>query len=116
MHTRVTGPLDDTALAAMAIAGLRILSQSVVTATAGASTSYTVTDKNCRRVVCLHTGTGAGDIRINFNAAATATHMPMLPQRYFVVEACINGDGTAETVRFWNTTVSSISVNVMEVC
>lgn len=106
--------------AALASAGVRILAQAVVTAVAGASTTYTITSNETRRLICLHLGAGNTDIRVNYNAAATATHMPILPGRYFSVDAGIQKNSAqppawvADTVRFWNETVGNISVYVIE--
>ena len=107
-HLGQAGPLDTAALASLAIAGLREVSQSVVSAVGSTATTYTVAGTTTRRVVLLYTGSGATDIRFRLNAAAAATHMPLLPQRYVVVEAV-----AGETISLYNTT-STANVNVME--
>lgn len=101
--------LEQGSYAQMAVAGVNIQTQTTVTATAGANVTYTITKPGTRRLMCLHLGTGAGDIRVNYNAAATSASMPLLPQRYFVVEAAKDS-----YVAFWNTTAGDITVNVLE--
>jgi len=100
--------------AMLALAGVRQLVQSSVTVSNGAENSYTVTDPQTRRVICVHPGDATtpatGDIRINPAATATATAFPLLPQKYFVVDAEKDDD-----ISFYNTTGSSIVVYVMEI-
>jgi len=92
------------------MAGVKEVIQAVHTATAGADTTYTVAGGTRTRRVCFaHLGSGAGDIRWNRGAAATATKFPVFPQTYFVIDAQ-NG----EAIHFWNTTVGDISIYVME--
>jgi hypothetical protein len=96
--------------ALLSLAGVRVINQTTHSATNAANTAYTVTSKRTRRVIIIHLGAGNGDIRFNFGAAATATHLPVIPARYFVVDATL-----ADTLNFWNTTGAPITVNVMEI-
>lgn len=108
---RRTGPAQhegDRAL--LSLAGIRIIKQATHSATNGANTAYTVTEANTRRVVVFHTNAAADAIRVNHNAAATASHLPVLPQHYFIVDA-----KKADTVNFWNTTGGAITVNIVEI-
>jgi hypothetical protein len=111
-HLKVAGQLDDVALATMALAGIRELKQSSVGPTASAAAAYTVTEADTRRVMCFHLGCtvpAAGDIRMRFNATASAAYMPLLPQRYVVFEAV-----AGETISFFNTGADTVTVYVME--
>lgn len=99
--------------AMLALAGVRQLVQASVSVSNGAANSYTVTDPQTRRVICVHPGgatPATGDIRINPAATATATSFPLLPQKYFVVDA-----EKADQISFYNTTGSAIVVYVMEI-
>ena len=96
--------------AALALAGLRMILQSSISALSGADTTYTLTGTNTRRCIVIHLGAGAGDIRFDYNAAAIATDFPFLPQRYFSVDA-----KAGDVLHFYNTTASAITVYVMEV-
>lgn len=96
--------------ALLSLAGLRVINQNTHSATNAATTAYTVVAKRTRRVIVIHLGTGNGDIRFNFGAAATANHLPVIPARYFVIDASIG-----DTLNFWNTTGAPIVVNVMEI-
>lgn len=112
MPVKTVGPLDDTALAVMALSGVRELRQSTIAPTTGAQAAYTVVDVNCRRVMVFHLGAGtpgAGDIRVRCNATAASTHMPLVPQTYavFYLQA-------GETLSCWNTSADTITVNVLE--
>lgn len=119
---RVTAVEFEGALAQLAVAGIRQILQATVTAAPGASTPYTIQNTRTRRVLCIHLNSGAGDIRFNYNAAATATSFPVMPQRYFPVDASANGPtaanpsgGTADTLNFFNTTGSSVIIYIVEV-
>lgn len=96
-------------MAVMAMAGLRLLLQATHTATASSNTSYTVQSKDAKRVIACHLGTGAGDIRVNQGAAATSSHVPLIPQRYLVFDA-----GVGETIQFYNTTAGNITIYILE--
>lgn len=74
--------------AMLALAGIRMLSQAVVTGGgANSDNTYPVVDSNTRRVIILHNAATFGNIRFNMNAAATVNSMPIVAQRYFVVDA-----------------------------
>lgn len=100
----------EQALATLSLAGVRFLLQAVHSATNGANTVYTVQDVRTRRVVVLHLNAGNGDLRCAYNEAATATTLPVIPARYFVIDA-----KKADTLQFWNTTGSTFSVNILEI-
>lgn len=111
MPPRKLSMLDYEADRAMlSLAGVRQVNQTTVTAVNGASTAYTVTGPNTRRVIVIHLNAGNGDIRFNYNAAATSSNLPVIPARYFIVDAKKD-----DTLNFWNTTAGNITVNVMEV-
>lgn len=97
------------ALASRSIAGWKILKQATVSATNAANTTYTVTEEITKRVAFIVIGTTDGDIRFEHNAAATATDVPLVNAAYVTLEAKKN-----DTVEFWNTTGSPITVNVVE--
>jgi len=111
----------------LAIAGIRQLIQNNVSAGAGADTTYTVVNENARRVILLHLSAGAGDIRFNINALANANTIPIIPQRYFVVDArgaytipAPPGQGgpiavAADVLHFFNTSGSPVTVYIMEI-
>lgn len=96
--------------AMMAVAGLRLLEQATVSVGAGSAESYQISNTRTRRVVSIHLATGIGDIRIAVNEAATANKLPLIPQRYLVIDA----DDT-DYLSFYNTTGGSITVYVAEV-
>lgn len=110
-HLRDTSAIQyEAARAMLALAGIREIVQGSVAPGASANAAYTVVDVRTRRVVCVHLGTGAGDIRFRYNVAATATNIPVIPQRYFVVDA-----EKDDTLNFFNTTGGAITVYVMEI-
>ena len=96
-------------LAMIAVAGLRILKQTSVAPGASANVAYTVTEGDTRRVACIHIGTGNGDIRFKYNAAAAATDIPLIPALYVIVDATKD-----DTVQFFNTTAGAITVHLLE--
>lgn len=100
----------EAARAMLALAGIRQIVQATVAPTTGANAGYTVQDIRTRRVVCLHLGAAAGDIRFNYNATATSAHLPVIPQRYFVVDA-----EKDDVLNFFNTSAGTITVNLMEI-
>lgn len=108
---RMSSAQWEASLAMLALAGLREVTQALHTAVATSNTAYTVTGANTRRVMCLHLGTGATDIRIKTNGAATGDSMPMVGQTYFVFDAA-----AGDTINFYNTTLGNIMVYVMELC
>ena len=112
---RKVGSMEfEAGLASLSLAGIKILVQATVTALAGASTGYTVTHKNTRRLLVIHLSGGNADIRVNVGTAATAAHVPVLPARYIPIDAGWDINGVAEVVYFWNTTVGNITVNIVE--
>lgn len=100
----------EAARAMLAMAGIRILKQANVTVTLGEADTYTVTEAGTRRVVCVHLGTGNGDIRIAHNATPTANSLPLIPASYFSVDA-----EKDDTIQFFNTTAGDIKVYLAEI-
>lgn len=100
----------EAARATLSLAGIRELVQANISATATANTVYTVANISTRRVIVIHLGTGNGDIRFKHDAAAAATSIPVIPARYFVVDA-----EKDDTLNFWNTTAGAITVYLMEI-
>lgn len=100
----------EAALAQLSLAGVRFLLQALHSATTGANTVYTVADSRTRRVVVIHLSTGNGDLRADYNQAATATSLPVIPARYFVIDA-----KKGDTLQFWNTTGGTFNVNILEI-
>jgi hypothetical protein len=87
------------ARAMLSLAGLRLISQSLVTGgAAGSDNTYTVTGPNTRRVV-MYVNHATNVVRFNVNAAATASHLPIKNQTYFVVDAKKN-----DVLHFFDTT------------
>ena len=100
----------ESARAVLSLAGMQDVLQDTHTATAGADTAYTVAGGvKVRRVMMCHLGSGAGDIRFRRGAAADATHVPLFPQTYFVVDA-----EDDEELHFYNTTVGDITIYIVE--
>ena len=106
---RLTSVEFESALASLALAGMRILLQDIKTATAGTHVEYTVVEPNTRRVMIVHLGTNAGDIRLAYKENAKATGFPVIPQAYMVIDA-----KAGDTISFWNTAGGDIGVNVLE--
>src|SRR5258705_377618 len=73
--------------ALISLAGFRVVKQNSISAGPGAESTYTVQFANCRRVVILHLAVNDADIRYEYQATSDATKMPILPRRYFIVEA-----------------------------
>lgn|SRR5512135_90332 len=111
----------ELAKAILSVAGLRQILQTSISVGTGADGTYTVQSENCRRVVALHIGTGNGDIRFNINAAASASTIPVIPARYFVVDVqsprpASPGEAAkvGDVLHFFNTTAGSITVYLVE--
>jgi uncharacterized iron-regulated membrane protein len=96
-------------VAMVSLAGIRILKQATVAPGAGASATYTVTEKDAHRVVAFHGSTAALDIRVHQNGTATASHLPMANGVYMSFEV-----ETDDTVSFFNTTGGAITVYLVE--
>ncbi len=107
---RIKDAKHESALAQISLAGVRLLVQSSIAPGAGANASYEVTEGATRRVVLFHDSGVNTDLRVEQNAAATATDMPLVSGAYFVVEA-VKG----ETVQVWNTTGGALTVNIAEI-
>lgn len=96
--------------ATLSLAGIRLISQATVSATPSANTAYTVQNPHTRRVLVIHLSSGNGDIRFNYNAAATSSSLPIIPARYFVVDASKD-----DTLNFYNTAAAAVTINVAEI-
>lgn len=107
MGRRISNADFEANHALIALAGFRLIQGGQVQLSCGptADNPYTVVHANCRRVVALHLAAGDGDIRFEYGAAADATKLPILPRRYFIVDA-----GVGHVLHFYNT--SGVSVNV----
>lgn len=106
---RISASNYEAAKAMLSVAGLRQLIQANISAANGADSTYTVQNKATRRVVIVHLNAGNGDLRFNINANATATTVPVLAGRYFVVD-CLQND----VLHFFNTTGTSFTVYLVE--
>lgn len=100
----------EAGLAAISLAGVRLLVQATIAPGASANASYTVASAATRRVVLFHDSGTNTDLRIEQNAAATATDLPIASGIYFVLEA-VKG----ETVQVYNTTGGTLTVNIVEI-
>jgi len=100
----------EAGLATISLAGVRLLVQAVITPGASANVAYTVTEASTRRVVLFHDSGTNTDLRVEQNAAATVTDLPIASGIYFVLEA-VKG----ETVQVFNTSGSGITVNIVEI-
>ena len=107
---RIRDTRHESGLAAISLAGIRILVQATLAPGASANLAYTVVEASTRRVIVFHDSGVNVDIRINQNAAATATSMPVASGVYFVVEAVKD-----ETVQVFNTSAGAITVNIAEI-
>lgn len=97
-------------LAAVSLAGVRILVQATVAPTAGNEATYTVTSAATKRVVLFHDSGNNLDIRFTYgNTAADANDLPVATGIYFVVD--VEKD---EVIRVFNTSGATITVNVAE--
>lgn len=107
--------------AMLSLAGIRQLKQSSISVNAATDGTYTVTEPATRRVVAIHGGAAFTDIRFNINAAADGTKMPVVAQRYFVVDAraahSVPGQGTlaADVLHFYNASAGTLTVYIMEI-
>lgn len=106
--------------AMLSLAGIRMLSQSLVTGGGAASdNSYTMVNSNARRVI-IFVNHATNVVRFNMNAAATASHLPILNQRYFIVDARgpyqeANGIAVAADVIHFFDTTGSTPVHFLEI-
>ena len=108
--TRIKDTKHESGLASISLAGIRILVQTTVAPATSTNASYTVTSAATRRVVLFHDSGTNTDIRVEQNAAATATDMPVASGVYFVLEAVKD-----DTVQVFNTSGGAITVNVVEI-
>ena len=120
---RIAATAQEQGKAILSIAGFRIIpgTQATIAPGAGAEATYTVLNAACRRVVAIHLGTGNGDIRFELNAAATATKIPVIPARYFIVDVLSPRPATptepakvGDVLHFFNTTGGAITVYLVE--
>src|SRR5713101_5770496 len=118
--TRRTAAIEyEAARAMLSLAGIRQLYQTSLTVNANALNSYVVLRKPTRRVIVLHLSSGNSDITFSYsstsdpsttNTPASSTSMPVLPTRYFVIDAAQN-----DTINFSNNTGGNITVFLMEI-
>lgn len=99
----------EAARAQLALAGFRQVKQTTIATIVGTNVAYTVTEPGTRRVVLMHAAATYGDVRFNYNAAATGSSMPVLSQRYFVVDAKKD-----DTINLMGATAVT-TVNIMEI-
>lgn len=121
-HSATLGGFGDMTEATRALAGVRELLQATAAPTTGAEAGYTVQNAETRRVMVFHLGASspaAGDIRFKCNGTATASNMPLVPQKYALFE--LSGPRTigstsqaGETISFWNTSADTITVYILE--
>jgi len=93
-------------------AGWSVIVQGNVAPGASANASYTVTGgntENTRRVVISWPGT-EGQIRFNYNAAATVTSFALAPAVYTIIDADVG-----DTLQFFNTSGGVITVTLLEI-
>lgn len=93
----------------LSLAGVRYLAQGSVAVGASAEGTYTVVNGSTRRVIVAFAGT-FGDIRFDYNATASATDFPLMPNTHFRVDAAKDG-----VLHFYNTSGGSITVYLMEI-
>lgn len=97
-------------LASVSLAGIRPLVQATRSPTASAEATYTISDIRCNRVILYHTQASAEAIRVELNATANATKMPITQGVYFVMEVEQN-----DVVHLFNTHASPVTVYIMEI-
>lgn len=107
---RIKDTRHEAGLAAISLAGVRLLVQATIAPGASANASYTVAEGATRRVVLFHDSGGNLDLRVELNAAADATDMPLASGVYFVLEAVKD-----ETIQVFNTTGGALTVNIAEI-
>lgn len=98
----------------LSMAGVSELAQNNISVNATSENTYAVTNKQTRRVIAMFLSSSAGDIRFKFNSTATASHLPLVPARYFTIDARIV-DGVADVLHFYNVTNAPITVYLMEI-
>jgi len=94
--------------ATLSMAGWRVVTQDVHSATASSATAYTVQEVNTRRAVVAFAGSFL-DIRLNINTTAAATDFPLMPSHHHVFD--VSKD---ETINIYNTTGGAIDVFILE--
>ncbi len=110
MARNLKGSLHHESMRAqLSLAGWRLIVQGNVAPGASANAAYTVVNAQTRRVAINFAGTVFGEIRLEINAAATATDFPLEPASYTVVD--VEKD---DTVNFFNTSAGAITVYVLE--
>ena len=107
---RIKDTKHEAGLAAISLAGVRILSQTTIAPGASLNVSYTVLSAATRRVVLFHDSGTNTDLRVEQGAAATATDMPIASGVYFVLDAVKD-----ETVQVFNTTGGALTINIAEI-
>lgn len=95
--------------AQVSLAGVRLLVQSTIAPISGGTASYTITHATTKRVILFHT-TCDLNIRVNQNATATSSHLPVAAGMYFVLDM-IKG----EVVHVFNTGPDTVTINIVEI-
>ena len=107
---RIKDTQHEAGLAAISLAGVRLLVQATIAPGAAANVAYTVVNGATKRVVLFHDSGVNTDLRVELNAAATATDMPLATGVYFVLDAVKD-----DTVQVFNTTGGALTVNIAEI-
>lgn len=110
MAPRKPGDLTHEAhRALLSLAGIRVISQAKVTGgAAGSDNIYTVLSAATRRVV-VYIDHASNVVRFNIGATATANHIPIKNQTYFVVDA-----EKDQVLHFYDTTGGTL-INIVEI-
>ena len=95
--------------AMLSLAGWRIIIRAKKSPGAAAEATYTVLNKNCRRVALSSPGTAYGDILVDVNATADADSFPVPLNAHLVVDA-----GKDDIVHVFNTTAGALDVIFLE--
>lgn len=97
-------------LAAVSLAGVRPILQTTVAVGAGSEATYTLQHAAVKRVVLFYESNTNLDIRVDLNATASASSLPMVTGAYFVMEV-----DQGDVVHLFNTTGGSVTVYVAEI-
>lgn len=95
--------------ASLSLAGWRLIIKAKISPTTGAEATYTVLNKNTRRVAVSSPGSAYGDLRFDVNVAADADAFPIPLNLHIVVDA-----GKDDVVRIFNTSAGTLDVILLE--
>jgi hypothetical protein len=93
----------------LSLAGWRIIVKAKKSPLTTAAATYTVLNKNCRRVAISSPGSTYGDIRFDVNVAADGDSFPIPLNHHIVVDA-----GKADVVGLYNTSGGTLDVILLE--